>query len=64
MEDPDAGLQRHPGTGQIDEKRRVTNSILIRAVTDGPVSELGNTFVSKLGDTPVGKSPLGVSEKG
>jgi hypothetical protein len=30
----------------------------------GPVSKLGNTFVSELGDTPVGRNPLGVSEKG
>jgi hypothetical protein len=30
----------------------------------GPVSKLGNTFVSELGDTPVGKNPLGVSERG
>jgi hypothetical protein len=30
----------------------------------GPVSNLGNTFVSKLGDSPERKNPLGVSEKG
>ena len=30
----------------------------------GPVSNLGDTFVSNLGDTPEGKNPLGVSEKG
>lgn len=34
MEDPDAGLQRQPGTGQIDEKRRVTNSIQQAQIVD------------------------------
>jgi hypothetical protein len=33
-------------------------------IKGGPVSKLGNSFVSKLGDSPVGKNPLGVSEKG
>jgi hypothetical protein len=34
LEDPDAGLQRQPGTGQIDEKRRVTNSIQQAQIVD------------------------------
>jgi hypothetical protein len=32
--------------------------------TGGPVSNLGDTFVSNLGNTPGGENPLGVSEKG
>ncbi len=33
-------------------------------MTGGPVSNLGDTFVSNLGNTPGGKNPLDVSEKG